>query len=95
VRRDVASDLGLSGGADRRPLRTLVAGQTVGNWRAPDDQTYDVNVRLAPEAATPEDLERPAASVGTNADGSAHRAAEPGRRRERRAPARTRSTGAT
>ena len=27
-------------------LRTLVAGTTVGNWRAPDDQTYDVNVRL-------------------------------------------------
>jgi HAE1 family hydrophobic/amphiphilic exporter-1 len=31
-------------------LRTLVAGRTVGNWRAPDDQTYDVNVRLAPDA---------------------------------------------
>jgi HAE1 family hydrophobic/amphiphilic exporter-1 len=40
-------------------LRTLVAGQTVGNWRAPDDQTYDVNVRLAPDARTaPQDLER-------------------------------------
>jgi HAE1 family hydrophobic/amphiphilic exporter-1 len=24
--------------------------QTVGNWRASDDQTYDVNVRLAPES---------------------------------------------
>ena len=40
-------------------LRTLVAGQTVGNWRAPDDQTYDVNVRLAPEFRnSPQDLER-------------------------------------
>ena len=40
-------------------LRTLVAGTTVGNWRAPDDQTYDVNVRLAPESRTaPQDLER-------------------------------------
>ena len=38
---------------------TLVAGTTVGNWRAPDDQTYDVNVRLAPESRTaPQDLER-------------------------------------
>jgi hypothetical protein len=37
----------------RTSLRTLVAGTTVGNWRAPDDQTYDVNVRLAPEARTP------------------------------------------
>ncbi len=31
----------------------------MGNWRAPDDQTYDVNVRLAPERAhRPQDLER-------------------------------------
>ncbi len=29
-------------------LRTLVAGTTVGNWRAPDGENYDVNVRLAP-----------------------------------------------
>jgi HAE1 family hydrophobic/amphiphilic exporter-1 len=41
------------------PLRTLVAGQTVGNWRAPDDQTYDVNVRLSPDARNNlQDLER-------------------------------------
>src|SRR5690606_33828850 len=59
VRRDAASDLGLSVGQMANALRTLVAGQTVGNWRAPDDQTYDVNVRLAPEArTTPQDLER-------------------------------------
>ena len=49
VRRDAASDLGLSVAQIGASLRTLVAGQTVGNWRAPDDQTYDVNVRLAPE----------------------------------------------
>jgi hydrophobic/amphiphilic exporter-1 (mainly G- bacteria), HAE1 family len=49
----------------------LVAGQTVGNWRAPDDLTYDVNVRLAPEARnTPQDLERLPFAL-TNADGSA------------------------
>ncbi|CAN5546579.1 efflux RND transporter permease subunit [soil metagenome] len=71
VRRDVASDLGLSVSQIAGQLRTLVAGQTVGNWRAPDDQTYDVNVRLAPEARDrPQDLERLPFTVGTNADGS-------------------------
>ncbi len=59
VRRDAASDLGLSVAQIATSLRTLVAGQNVGNWRAPDDQTYDVNVRLAPGARTaPQDLER-------------------------------------
>ena len=59
VKRDVASDLGLSVAPMAASLRTLVAGTTVGNWRAPDDQTYDVNVRLAPEARTqPANLER-------------------------------------
>ena len=59
VKRDAASDLGLSVAPMAASLRTLVAGTTVGNWRAPDDQTYDVNVRLAPEArTTPQDLER-------------------------------------
>jgi hydrophobic/amphiphilic exporter-1 (mainly G- bacteria), HAE1 family len=71
VRRDVASDLGLSVAQIAGSLRTLVAGQTVGNWRAPDDQTYDVNVRLAPDARTrPEDLERLPFATGTNADGT-------------------------
>jgi len=70
VKRDVASDLGLSVAPMAASLRTLVAGTTVGNWRAPDDQTYDVNVRLAPEARTqPADLERlPFALAG--ADGA-------------------------
>ena len=59
VRRDAASDLGLSVSSIAASLRTLVAGQTVGNWRAPDDQTYDVNVRLSPDARnSPADLER-------------------------------------
>lgn len=52
-----------------------MAGQTVGNWRAPDDQTYDVNVRLAPGARNaPQDLERlpfMSSTMGSNADGSA------------------------
>jgi HAE1 family hydrophobic/amphiphilic exporter-1 len=71
VKRDVASDLGLSVAQIGSALRTLVAGQTVGNWRAPDDQTYDVNVRLAPLARnSPTDLDQLPFTVGANADGS-------------------------
>jgi len=74
VRRDAASDLGLSVSQIAASLRTLVAGQTVGNWRAPDDQTYNVNVRLSPDARNlPQDLERlpfMSSTVGSNADGS-------------------------
>jgi HAE1 family hydrophobic/amphiphilic exporter-1 len=72
VRRDVASDLGLSVAQIGSALRTLVAGQTVGNWRAPDDQTYDVNVRLAPSARnSPQDMEQLPFNIGTQPDGSA------------------------
>ena len=75
VRQGAASDLGLSASQIGASLRTLVAGQTVGNWRAPDDQTYDVNVRLAPDARNaPQDLARlpfMSSAVGNNADGSA------------------------
>jgi hydrophobic/amphiphilic exporter-1 (mainly G- bacteria), HAE1 family len=71
VRRDVASDLGLNLAQIGTSLRTLVAGQTVGNWRAPDDQTYDVNVRLSPESRNqPEDLNALPFTVGTQPDGS-------------------------
>jgi HAE1 family hydrophobic/amphiphilic exporter-1 len=71
VRREAASDLGLNVNQIAAALRTLVAGQNVGNWRAPDDQTYDVNVRLAPEARNaPQDLERLPFALGSNADGS-------------------------
>ncbi len=71
VKQDSASDLGLGTAQLAGPLRTLVAGQTVGNWRAPDDQTYDVNVRLSPSARnSPQDLERLPFVVGAAADGS-------------------------
>jgi HAE1 family hydrophobic/amphiphilic exporter-1 len=71
VKRDVASDLGLGVAQIGAALRTLVAGQTVGNWRAPDDQTYDVNVRLAPTSRnSPADLALLPFTVGSNADGS-------------------------
>jgi HAE1 family hydrophobic/amphiphilic exporter-1 len=71
IRRDAASDLGLSVTQIAGPMRTLVAGQTVGNWRAPDDQTYDVQVRLHPDARnSPQDLARLPIMAGAQADGS-------------------------
>ena len=71
VDRAAASDLGLGVNTIGNGLRTLINGQTVGNWRAPDDQTYDVNVRLAPEArSSPQDLARLPFTTGTNPDGS-------------------------
>ncbi len=72
VNREAASDLGFNTAQIGSALRTLVAGQTVGNWRAPDDQTYDVNVRLQPESrSNPTDLAGLTFAAGTNADGSA------------------------
>ena len=72
VKRDAAADLGLSVGMVTSTLRGLVAGQTVGTWRAPDDQNYDVNVLLAPEyRQSAQDIERIGLMAGTNADGSA------------------------
>ena len=71
VRRDAASDLGLNVNALAGTLRTLVAGQTVGNWRAPDGENYDVNVRLAPGLrVTPADLQGLPLNVAAAADGS-------------------------
>jgi HAE1 family hydrophobic/amphiphilic exporter-1 len=72
VRRDAAADLGLSVGSITSSLRNLVAGQTVGNWRASDDINVDVKVRLAPEARdSAADLQRLGLLAGSNADGSA------------------------
>ena len=71
ILRDAASDVGLGTAALASQMRILVAGQTVGNWRAADDQTYDVNVRLEPAARnTPQDLERLPFTVGAGPDGS-------------------------
>ncbi|MCK9516551.1 MAG: efflux RND transporter permease subunit [Ottowia sp.] len=59
VRQDAASSLGLASAQIAAPLRTLIAGTTIGTWRAPDDQTYDVIARLAPQArSAASDLER-------------------------------------
>lgn len=71
VRRDAASDLGLNVNALASSLRTLVAGTTVGNWRAPDGENYDVNVRLTPESRNAiEDLQRMPINVAPASDGS-------------------------
>ena len=48
LNKEAASTLGLTTFSIATQIRNLVAGQTVGNWRASDDQTYDVNVRLDP-----------------------------------------------
>lgn len=72
VNREAASDLGLNTVQVASSLRTLVAGQTTGNWRAPDDETYDVIVRLPPSGrSTPEQLRQVPLVSGTLPDGSA------------------------
>jgi HAE1 family hydrophobic/amphiphilic exporter-1 len=72
VKRELASDLGVGVGQVASTLRPLLAGQAVGNWRAPDDQYYDVQVRLGrSERAQVADLARvPLASVRLDADGN-------------------------
>ncbi|HRH88229.1 MAG TPA: efflux RND transporter permease subunit [Rubrivivax sp.] len=71
VKRDAASDAGLSVGAITAALRLLVAGDTLGSWRAEDDQNYDLRLRLAPASRhAAADIERLGLTVGANADGS-------------------------
>ncbi len=71
VKRDAAADAGLNVNALAVTLRTLVAGTLVGNWRAPDGENYDVNVRLMPGSRTSiEDLQRLPINVTAAADGS-------------------------
>jgi HAE1 family hydrophobic/amphiphilic exporter-1 len=72
VKRDAAADLGLNVDAIARSLRTLLAGVSVGNWRAADGESYDVRVQLAPESRTAAgDLQQLPLVLGSNADGSA------------------------
>jgi HAE1 family hydrophobic/amphiphilic exporter-1 len=71
VKREAAADLGLNVNALAGTLRTLVAGTTAGNWRAPDGENYDVNVRVTPEARVAvDDLLRVPINVAAAADGS-------------------------
>jgi HAE1 family hydrophobic/amphiphilic exporter-1 len=53
-------------------LRTLVAGVSVGNWRASDGENYDVQVRLSPDSRDSSgDLSNLPMVVGSNVDGTA------------------------
>ncbi len=72
VRREAASDAGLSVGAITQTLRLLVAGDAVTTWRAPDDRSYDVRLQVHPqERQSAADLTRLGLVAGTNGDGSA------------------------
>jgi HAE1 family hydrophobic/amphiphilic exporter-1 len=72
IDRELASDLGV--GVDRigGALRPLLAGEAASTWRAPDDESYDVTVRLAKsDRSTAADLERIyVASSQANPDGT-------------------------
>ncbi len=50
VRREAAADVGLSVGRISDTLNTLIAGKTVGSWRAEDGQNYDIKLSLNPDA---------------------------------------------
>jgi HAE1 family hydrophobic/amphiphilic exporter-1 len=72
LKRELASDLGIGVAQLAGTLRPLLAGEAVGNWRAPDDQFYDVQVRLSrANRARAADLERvPLASSRSDANGA-------------------------
>lgn len=72
IRRELASDLGIGISQIGNALRPLLAGDAVSSWRAPDDENYDVRVRLPQDARTGlADLSAlMIASTHANADGS-------------------------
>ncbi len=71
IDRALASDLGVGVAQVSAVLRPLLAGDTTTTWRAPDDENYDVRVRLPRSArSSVADLERlTLASARTDADG--------------------------
>ena len=72
VKRDAAADLGLNVNLLAGTLRTLLAGTSVGSWRAADGENYDVRIRLAPDSRNSSaDLAQLPMVIGNNADGSA------------------------
>ena len=72
VKRDAAADLGLNVNTLANTLRVLLAGTSVGSWRASDGENYDVRLRLAPEQrSTMAGLTNLPLVVGSNADGTA------------------------
>lgn len=71
-KRDIAADLGVGVAHIGGLLRPLLAGDETTTWRAPDDENYNVMVRLAPsDRSSVEDLSRlMLASSQTNSDGT-------------------------
>jgi hydrophobic/amphiphilic exporter-1 (mainly G- bacteria), HAE1 family len=71
-KRDIGADLGVGVAQIGAALRPLLAGDAATTWRAPDEENYDVTVRLAPsDRNNAEDLSRlMLTSSQTNADGS-------------------------
>ena len=72
IKRELASDLGVGVGKIGEALRPLLAGEAISNWKAPDEENYDVKVRLPrTERENRGDLERIyIASNQIGADGS-------------------------
>ncbi|MET3135862.1 HAE1 family hydrophobic/amphiphilic exporter-1 [Undibacterium sp. GrIS 1.2] len=71
-KRDIGADLGVGVAQIGNALRPLLAGEAATTWRAPDNENYDVSVRLSPsDRNNQDDLSRlMLASSQTNADGS-------------------------
>ncbi|HZS81090.1 MAG TPA: efflux RND transporter permease subunit, partial [Herbaspirillum sp.] len=71
-RRELGADLGIGVAQIGNALRPLLAGEVASSWRAPDDENYDVVVRLAPgDRNTIDDLSRlMLASAFNHADGT-------------------------
>jgi len=72
VKRDAAAALGLNVNTLANTLRTLLAGTSVGSWRASDGENYDVRLRLAPDNRnSAADLSNLPLVIGSNTDGTA------------------------
>ena len=72
VKRDAAADLGLNVNTLANTLRVMVAGTSVGSWRASDGENYDVRLRLGAEQRdSTADLVNLPLVIGSNTDGSA------------------------
>jgi len=71
-KRDLGGDLGAGVAQIGNALRPFLAGEAASTWRAPDDENYDVNVRLSPsDRVNIDDLSRlMIAGTQTNADGT-------------------------
>ena len=72
IHREVAADLGIDVSQLGIALRPFLAGEDVGSWLGPDNQNYDIKVRLAAaDRMTIADLERIMLQTNRmNADGS-------------------------